>query len=230
MTREGSGVPSAAPVDVAYGADRPAAGAAPAESVPRISLVPGEALRLNSERFVLPPPPIGQGHVPLDQRLADHLKRLSGTWNRLAASFVDAYFAYLQSQIETHRGAILDRLAPLAGLFAPEDTLYSAPLPLPRALVRVPSAKGSEWVPADMLFWDGQRAKAVLFSPSPLLPGAERRRREHLLAASIEIAALAAGDLAKPETFPTLLGPLGADFWRDEALPVAPGAPPLPEF
>ncbi|GLK84761.1 hypothetical protein [Ancylobacter defluvii] len=220
-----------APMVVAYGTGKPPAEAAGLVNLPRVQLHLGEVLRLNSEEFDLPPPVIGQETVAPDIRLADHLKHLSGGWNRTAVRFIDGYFAHLRAVIADHRQEIAQRLGPVAGLFAPEDMLYSAPLPLPRTLLPLPSdSGGDEHIPVDMFFWLGGYAEAVLFAPSTLMPAAERRRRERLAAAGIRVTCLPAGDIARPETFAALLGETGGAFWRDDALPVAPGAPRLPAF
>jgi hypothetical protein len=222
------------PISVPFGIDRLPADPGAWQGIPRIRLRPGEVLRLNSEEFDLPQPAIGQEDVPLDVRLADHLKRLFGSWNRTAALFIDGYFAFLRGVIDENRTRIEQRLARFAGLFDPADMLYSAPLPLPRAIVPLPTeaagAQSGGPVPVDALFWLGELAEAVLFSPSPLLPAADRRRRERLANAGIGVTALGAADLARPETFSKLLGQWGIGFWQDEVLPTAPGLPRLPEF
>jgi hypothetical protein len=216
-----------APWPVPYGVDKASMGAASLDHLPQVHLHPGKVLRLNDEAFELPPPAIGQEAVATDIRLADHLKRLSGGWNRSATLFIDGYFEHLRQVIAVHRAAIEQHLAPVAGLFAPEDVLYSAPLPLPRALTPLSSG---ESVMVDMMFWLGGRAETVLFAPSPLPPAAERRRRERLAAASIGVTVLTAGELAEPDTFAALLGEQGRAFWQDEPLPSAPGGPRLPQF
>lgn len=219
------------PMVVAYGASKPPAEAAGLVNLPRVRLHPGEVLRLNSEDFELPLPVIGQEKVATDLCLADHLKHLSGGWNGTAVRFIDGYFAHLRRVVADHREEIARRLGPLAGLFAPEDMLYSAPLPLPRALLPLPAeGGGTEPIPVDMFFWLGGYAEAVLFAPSALMPAAERRRRACLAAAGIHFTCLTAGDIGRPETFAALLGETGGAFWRDETLPVAPGAPRLPAF
>ena len=219
-----------APWVIPYGVDRPPADIAATAGLACVCLRPGEVLRFNNETFDLPAPAIGQETVALDIRLAERLKRLSGDWNRTALLFIDGYFTYLRAAIAAHREEIAAQFGPLAGLFAPEDVLYSAPLPLPRALVPLPGDSGADLVPVDVLFWLGDAAKGALFAPSPLLPGAERRRRERLAAAGIDVHVLTAADLARPGTFAGLLGERGCTFWRDEILPAAPGAPSLPEF
>jgi hypothetical protein len=220
------------PILVPFGVDRLPVGPSAWLSLPRIYLRPGEILRLNSEEFELPPPVIGQEDVPLDIRLAGHLKRLFGGWNRTAALFIDGYFEFLHGIIDDNRSRIEKRLAAFTGLFDPTDTLYSAPLPLPRALVPLPTdaADARSGVPVDVLFWLGECAQAVLFSPSPMLPAAERRRRERLAEAGIGVTPLEAGDLGRPVTFSKLLGRTGSEFWQHEILPIAPGLSRLPDF
>ncbi|UOK72689.1 hypothetical protein [Ancylobacter polymorphus] len=215
-----------APPLVAYGVEKaPANGSL--DGFLRMPVRPGELLRLNDEALDLPPPAIGQETTPTDVRLAEHLKRLAGGWNRSAGLFIDVYFAHLRSLIARHREEIDERLGGMAGLFAPEDVLYAAPLPLPRALV--PLAAGVQ-IPVDMFLWLGETALAVLFDPSPLLPSAERRRQEHLAAAGIVVRRISAADLSRPDLFAELLGERGNGFWRDNVLPIAPGAPRLPSF
>ncbi|MCJ8141832.1 hypothetical protein MKI84_02790 [Ancylobacter sp. A5.8] len=211
---------------VAYGAEKaPATGSL--DSLPWVPVHPGELLRLSDEALDLPAPAIGQENTPTDMRLAEHLKRLAGGWNRSAGLFIDGYFAHLRSIIASHREEIGERLDGMAGLFVPEDVLYSAPLPLPRAVL--PLEAGGH-VPVDMFLWLGETAVAVLFAPSALLPAAERRRQEQLAAAGITVRMITGADLARPGIFAELLGERGNGFWRDELLPIAPGAPRLPSF
>ena len=223
------------PVLVPYGVDR-----LPTSSgwdSPCLNLRSGEVLRLNCEEFDLPPPIVGQEDRPLDQQLADHLKRLAGGWDRSSTGFIDAYFAFLRSVIVNHHHEIEARFAGFAGLFEPADTLYSAPLPLPRALVPLPEDAGAapRWARVDIMFWLGgqhpcQTARAVLFSPSRLPPKAERLRRESLAAAGVNITVLEPGAEASPGVFEAILGDRAHTFWRDETLPTAPGGPRLPDI
>lgn len=215
-----------APPFVAYGVEKaPANGSL--DNLLRVPVRPGELLRLSDEALDLPPAAIGQENTPTDVRLAEHLKRLAGGWNRSASLFIDGYFGHLKSVIARHRDEIAERLGGMAGLFVPEDVLYAAPLPLPRALV--PLAAGGH-VPVDMFLWLGEAAVAVLFAPSALLPPAERRRQEQLAAAGMNVRVITAADLSRPGLFAELLGEHGNGFWRDNVLPIAPGAPRLPNF
>ncbi|WP_371347991.1 hypothetical protein [Ancylobacter sp. IITR112] len=215
---------------IAYGAARvPTPGAALAHG-PDLLVERGRILRLNDEGFALPAPSPGEPARTAQERLADHLRRLSGGWNGQAARFIEGYLAYLRAVVAANRPRIAERLRPLAGLFTPEDVLYSAPLPLPRAWLPLAEDGGALPCPVDMLLWHGEAAQAVLFVPSALTPGAERRRRERLAAAGIGLYLFGAAELARPSAFADLLGETGGGFWRDEPLPIAPGAPPLPAF
>jgi hypothetical protein len=209
---------------IPYGADNwPVAriaelAAMPAPGLPMAQVRPGAMLRINSGGLDLPPPPPTDAEVPVAERIAAHLKRLSGAWNRPAALFVDRYFAFLQDQIDAHRAELEARLAPFDGLFRPDDFIYSAPLPLPQAYLPAPAP---DYVKVDFAFWLGARMVAVLLAPSPLTPMAERRRRERLAAAGIEIADARAGDLTGM-WFAQRLGAKGSHFWEGETLPAAP--------
>lgn len=222
--------PDGSSARIAYGAERAVADPRALARLPSVLAEPGRMLRLNCEAFELPLPAPGQPSLTVEQRLADYLRQLSGGWNGSAARFVDGYMAHLRTVIAANRPAITERLGSLAGLFAPEDVLFSAPLPLPRALLPLADDDGAVPCPVDMLLWLGDAAQAVLFTPSTLTPGAERRRRERLTAAGIGLCVMGPADLARPAAFADLLGEGGRTFWRDEILPVAPGAPRLPDF
>ncbi|WP_029352044.1 hypothetical protein [Bosea sp. 117] len=195
--------------------------------VPLARVRPGEVLRLNDEALDLPPPALGDEETALDARVIAHLKRLSGGWNRGADAFLDGYFMYLREAVARNRAAIEERLAPFDSLFRPEDVLWSAPLPLPRAFLSVPPP--AEAVAVDFAFWLGERELAVLLAPSALTPGAERRRRERLDAAGIGVATFDAAACTDGARFAALLG-AQARFWESDALPAAPGAVRLPDF
>ena len=198
----------------------------------------GEMLRINNAGLDLPAPGIGEPDMSVAERVATYLTRLAGAWNAPAARFIERYFAFLDRQISTHRAEVEAKLAPFEGLFAPEDFIHSAPLPLPRACLFAPvEAHGGEPVPADYVqvdfaFWLGAAPVALLAAPSPLTPGAARRRDERLAAAGVTVFTFGAADLADPEfgLFRRVLGAEGSRFWEGEALPSAPGTRELPEF
>ncbi|QJP16588.1 hypothetical protein G3545_24905 [Starkeya sp. ORNL1] len=235
-------IPGATPIP--YGIDAaslarilPGAGEAPA-GLPVAVVRPGEMLRINNAGLDLPAPGIGEPDMSVAERVAAHLTRLAGAWNAPAARFIERYFAFLDRQIETHRSELVARLAPFDGLFAPEDFIHSAPLPLPRACLFAPvEAHGGEPTPADYMqvdfaFWLGAAPVALLAAPSPLTPGAARRRDERLAAAGVTVFACGATDLADAEfgLFARVLREQGCRFWEGEALPSAPGTRGLPEF
>ncbi|WP_125461836.1 MULTISPECIES: hypothetical protein [Rhodomicrobium] len=195
--------------------------------LPLAAARPGAMLRINGDALDLPPPVPSEANMPMTMRIAAHLKRLCGGWNVNAARFIDRYFAFLDHQIAHHRAELDARLKPFDGLFRAEDFIYSAPLPLPHALLAAP-----DFVKADFAFWLGDRMVAVLLAPSPLTPIAARRRKERLTAAGIALTECTAADLNDPNFawFAATLGPEASRFWQGEALPAAPSASPLPDF
>ena len=209
-----------------------------AAGLPVALAVPGRMLRINNAGLNLPAPGIGEPEMSVAERVASYLTRLAGAWNAPAMRFIERYFAYLDRQIATHRSELEARLTPFDGLFAPEDFIHSAPLPLPRAFLLAPAdAHGGEPVPADFVavdfaFWLGDAPTAVFALPSSLTPGAARRRDERLAAAGVRLVSYGASDLADPEfgLFRRILGAEGCRFWEGEALPSAPGTRGLPEF
>jgi hypothetical protein len=235
-------IPGAAPIP--YGIDAaalarilPGALAAPAGSTVAVA-VPGRMLRINNAGLDLPALGIGEPELSAAERVADYLTRLAGAWNKPAARFIERYFAFLDRLIATHRTELEAKLAPFDGLFAPEDFIHSAPLPLPRACLFAPvEPHGGEPMPADYVqvdfaFWLGAAPVALLAAPSPLTPGAARRRDERLAAAGVTVFAFGAADLADPGfgLFARILGEQGCRFWEGESLPSAPGTRGLPEF
>jgi hypothetical protein len=213
--------------------------AGPVAGLPLALIQPGAMLRINSGALNLPPPLPTETDMPSAQRIADHLKRLYGGWNKAAGLFVDRYFAFLQCQIDGHRAELDDRLAPFDGLFRAEDFIYSAPLPLPHAFLFAPSeqtasgtAAPADFVKVDFAWWLGSRMVAVLLAPSPLTPAAARQRKERLRAAGVEYADCTLADLDDAEFawFSQTLEPESSRFWEGEALPAAPSPPGLPDF
>ncbi len=209
---------------------------APSPSLPVALWRRGRMLRLNDDALQLPPPPPG-ADTPMPQRIAAHVKRLYGGWNKAAELFVGQYFAFLQSRIEEHRAELESSLAPFEGLFRADDYFYSAPLPLPHAFLLAPTEPGArtsatDYVKADFAFCLEARVVAVLFAPSPLTPVAARRQKQRLADAGIDVAECKASDLAGGHIawFTRVLGPDAGRFWEGVALPAAPSPPGLPVF
>lgn len=198
----------------------------------------GRMLRINNAGLDLPEPAIGEPETSLANRVAAYLTRLVGAWNAPAARFIERYFAFLDGQIAAHRAELAERLAPFDGLFAPEDFIFSAPLPLPRAHLPAPAeghageVTAADHVAVDFAFWLADGPVAVFALPSPLTPGAARKRDARLTAAGVRLVSYAASALDDPEfgLFRRILGPEACRFWEGEALPSAPVTRGLPEF
>ncbi len=166
---------------------------------------------------------------PLPQRVTAHLKRLGAPWNNLAARFIDAYMSALAEHLARHHDELEAKLARFSTLFRPEDFLFSAPLPLPRAFLPTPpGAAEADFVPVDVAFWLGTSAVAHLLLPHALTPRAARLREQRLTDAGIRIEHHTASDLAAagPDWLARTIGP-AIRFWDDVILPSAPGPTPL---
>ena len=207
--------------------------------LPMAAIRPGNMLRINNGTLDLLPAAPTEAEMPMVSRVAAHLKRLYGGWNKAADSFVDQYFAFLACQIDHHRAELDAYLAQFDGLFCAEDFIYSAPLPLPHAFLFAPKeaatrthAAPDDFVHVDFALWLGDRMVAVLLAPSSLTPMAARQRKERLAASGVEPAecTLAVLDNGQSGWFARVLGPVGSRFWEGEALPSAPGLPSLPDF
>jgi hypothetical protein len=74
------------------------------------------------------------------------------------------YMAFLAAEVERHRAALAAGLARYDGLYAPEDWIWSALRPLPRAWI------GGERV--DVAFWDGAVVIAVRLEREAEIPAA----------------------------------------------------------
>ena len=115
-------------------------------------------LRLSSEPVPADAmPPATGDHVARVAAAVAWLGSQCGDYAPLRRQFIAAYFCLLAEQIEVHREALAERLKPYDGLFAPEDFLWSALRPLPRGWVPV----GGMFLPADVVFWDGERVMAI---------------------------------------------------------------------
>jgi hypothetical protein len=157
------------------------------------------------------------------ERLAfikEHLKSLCGLWAKPPLDFLEAYFRWIDSNLETNR-AELDALATKGGgLFQPRDWSFAAFRPLP--LAHLPIA-ADRTVRTDFAYWTGDKLAAIELVGE----GTQRRqRREELDAlrlAGVELAeipvARLGGDIAAllPQSF--------ARFWDGIELPKSPFGP-----
>jgi hypothetical protein len=159
--------------------------------------------------------PLGIGdHAARVAAAIDWLTGLCGDYAPLRRQFIAAYFSYIATQLDAHRADLVERLNPYDGLYAPDDFLWSALMPLPRGWVPA----GDLLLPADIVFWDGTQPIAVEISPRTTA------RQSALDAAGvlvlrIEPATMNVGP-SLPESFQR--------FWQDQLLPSSPFRRPIP--
>jgi hypothetical protein len=190
---------------IPYGLDR-----LPRDPSLRCAEVGDEALRLNSE-------PVPADAMPL--AIGDHAARVAaaivwleaqcGDYAPLRRQFIAAYFRCIAAETEVRRGELAERLKPYDGLFAPEDFLWSALRPLPRGWV--PAA--DRWLPADVVFWDGERAIAIEIAAR------ETDRQKALHTAGIDVRRI------EPGMFGRLHGVLPPNFLRFFECQTLPSSP-----
>lgn len=187
---------------------------------PRLPGVPaaGGLLRLNTE-----PLPA----AVMAEAAGDHAARVAALGRWLAAQcgdyaaarrrFVAAWCDMPAAAIAAHRAELEAGLARFGGLYAPEDWLWSAPRPLPRA-----------WLPAPGGHVFAEVAFRLETGPLALVL-AETEREGALRAAGIPVCrigpeVLARGTAALGAALPAAFG----RFWVGERLPRSPFRRPLP--
>jgi hypothetical protein len=144
----------------------------------------------------------------------DWLTGLCGDYAPQRRQFIAAYFGTVAAQLEARRAELVERLKPYDGLYAPEDFLWSALMPLPRGWVPV----GDQLLPADMVFWDGTKPIAIEIAPRTTA------RQSALEAAGVLVLRIEPGAMD--------VGPYLPDsfqhFWQDQTLPSSPFRRPIP--
>ncbi len=195
---------------IPYGLDR-----LPRDPALRSVEVGERPLRLNSEPVPADAmPPATGDHAARVAAALEWLESQCGDYAPLRRQFIAAYFHFIAGRIEEHRDELAERLAPYDGLYAPEDFLWSAPRPLPRGWVPV----DDRYLPADVVFWSGERIIAIE------LGARETDRQIALSAAGVLLLRL------EPSMFARLGDALTIgwqDFWM-EALPSSPFRRPIP--
>jgi hypothetical protein len=162
-------------------------------------------LRFNTEPL---PPEASAAATPDHAARVTSMKQflfgLCGDYAPLRQRFIDVYIDALATHIAAHREELARGLAQYDGLYMPEDWLWSAPRPLPRAWV-----KGDAGLVAmDIAFWDGARAIGIDLTGTAKTSGlAICRITPDMLQGGGLLAAL-------PATFQR--------FWTDETLPRSP--------
>jgi len=122
-------------------------------------------LRLNSEPLPADLAPVEPSHAARLAALRDWLLAQCGDYAVHRRRFVARYLDWVAARIAAHRPELQQRLACFDGLYAPEDFLWSAPRPLPRAWLE----SDGQWQRLDMLFWDG--AAALPIDPARAVDG-----------------------------------------------------------
>ena len=132
-----------------------------------------DPLRMNTEPLPQVAVPDRQGdHAAQVAAVMDWLISLCGDYARPRRHFIAAYFAFLASRIDAHRGILAENLARYAGLYTPDDWFWSAPRPLPRAWLR-----GRDGLlPAEIAFWDGTKPLAIELGDRPTPVGLRCKR------------------------------------------------------
>jgi len=170
-------------------------------------MVGAEPLRLNTEPLPAEAMASATGDHPARVAvMRSYLHSLCGDYMPVRLRFIDVYFESLAAHIDAHRDELARALQRYDGLYAPEDLLWSALRPLPRALLRCDTGV----VPADFAFWDGAQALAIDLGSNRDIPGVAVCRVTPEMLAGEPLAVLQ----ALPDVF--------RDFWRGETLPRSP--------
>lgn len=164
----------------------------------RSVIVDAAPLRLNTEP--LPPDVLvaAPDHAARVAAAIGWLHDLCGDYAPPRCQFITAYFDLIAAHIAEHRTELAAALARYDGLYAPEDWLWSALRPLPRAWLPA----GDRLLPADIAFWDGTRALAF-----------ERDTQRQSALRDAGIALINSIDQL-PDSFRL--------FWRNQTLPMSP--------
>lgn len=182
---------------------------------PRLPAAPADAspLRLNTEP--LPPaamPDAAGDHAAHVAAAIDWLTAQCGDYAPLRRRFITTYFAFLAAQLDAHRAALAADLARYDGLYTPDDFLWSALRPLPRAWLPSPTGPLS----AEIAFWDGTQPLAIELSAR------DTPRQAALHAASLQVLRITPDTLADPAKLGALLPPPFHAFWQGKTLPASP--------
>lgn len=203
---------------IVYGLDHLPRGVASDD--PRLPgvLAAGGWLRLNTEPFPPPLAPAGD-HAARIAAAREWIVGQCGDYAPPRRRFVAAWFAWAEAAIAAERPALAAALARFDGLYVPEDWLWSAPRPLPRAWLPGPAGP----VFAEVAFRTPSGPLAVVLG--------EAEREAGQRAAGIAVwrpgrEVLAGG----PDALAAVLPAGFAGFWGGEVLPCTPfrrGLPPL---
>jgi hypothetical protein len=151
-------------------------------------------------------------HAARVAAMKQYLHGLCGDYTPQRARFVDCYIDCMAAHLAAHREELTRDLQRYHGLYAPEDWLWSAPRPLPRAWL----LETAEMTQVDFAFWDGTQAIAIGFGNSPSVPG--------VIGCRVMPDILTGDPLALLDVLPDRF----RCFWRGETLPRSPFRRPIP--
>ena len=186
----------------------------------RCAVVGDDKLRLNSEPVPQDAMPLAIGdHAARVAAATDWLVSLCGDYAPLRRQFIVSYFGFIAAHLDVHRAELVERAKPYDGLYAPEDWLWSALCPLPRGWVLV----RDQWLPADVVFWDGTQAIAIEVAAR------ETERQQALYQAGVLVRRIAPSILAgEPMQLRQTLPGSFQRFWDGQTLPSSPFRRPIP--
>ncbi len=183
-----------------------------------------EPLRLNTEP--LPPaamPEAAPDHAARVAAMQDWLISLCGDYAPLRRHFILHYFAFLAAELRMHEASLAEDLVRYDGLYTPDDWLWSAPRPLPRAWLPSAAFPGpGAMLTAEIAFWDGTEPLAIELSAHET-PG-----QAALQAAGVQVLRIAPDTIATLGAIGPLLPAAFHRFWRGQTLPASPFRRPIP--
>jgi hypothetical protein len=176
--------------------------------------VGADKLRLNTEPLPVEAMVSAVGdHIERVAAMKEFLRGLCGDYAPLRLRFVDHYLDCMAAHLATHRDELARDLQAYHGLYAPEDWLWSALRPLPRAWLRA----GAGMVAVDFAFWDGVQSIAIDVGGGVVE------------ASNITVCRIAPTALADhPVALLDLLPASFRCFWQAQILPVSPFRRPIP--
>ena len=160
--------------------------------------------------------------------LKSNLMRICGEWHAPARNFLARYFADVEAAVDAASAELEERARPFAGLFEPRHWMFSALMPLPRAHIHLPLTTGrfdvdpDDVVRVDFAFWTGERLVAVVIDTGSTMLARQRRARERLERADLDLVVLTRAELGESPSLLARLGPRFEAFWHDEPLPAGP--------
>ncbi len=175
--------------------------------------VGGASLRLNTEPLPAEAmASVAGDHAARVAAMKQFLRGLCGDYAPQRVRFVDCYIDCMAAHLDAHRDELTRDLQRYDGLYAPEDWLWSALRPLPRAWLRTEAGMAL----VDFAFWDGTGTIAIDVGNSQSTSG---------MTVCCITPDLVAGDpLALLDVLPDSF----RCFWHGEILPVSPFRRPTP--